>query len=526
MKKFFRFYLLIIFILISAGLYFIFSQEDEKTAVPDSHSALPAERKNFDLQKGVHDTPLETITYLRQKPNKAISDKAQLLILWQIYEPQQVDTPEYRLLAREIHEGLLNYLSNKKNWQASWRDQEYKDGIGDDYQACYADFDCLLNILPYWFPSEKGYWNELYIPCAIGQKHNKVIYRDAAAGGHGAETYLISDCELDDKYKFPQDVEEYFEQLSEQKIPNSAGSSRFAMQALWREKYLQNIYTPDFTAPPGYSTDNLIAEWAVDSYYTWKTYQNVLNFGIGYHQALKKLTEHYQNTFNVTESMAQNAAMQTLEPPAMEFGAIESLNDIRYLLLSGADWNKIQPQLSGENCQSLFSLAIAYPETLSRLIAECRKLTPADKPFSVDNQNYFKKTALMYAAQYGFIDSVKILLQNGANINHQTAESNCYSEHDYFCIHNARRTALMYAAQEGHFEIIKYLISQNADINIRDSQGKTALDYAAGTATKYNPQLASKIYDGSVVSREKGVKYLFTRQQIIELEKLLATSQK
>lgn len=114
MKKFFRFYLLIIFILISAGLYFIFSQEDEKTAVPDSHSALPAERKNFDLQKGVHDTPLETITYLRQKPNKAISDKAQLLILWQIYEPQQVDTPEYRLLAREIHEGLLNYLSNKK----------------------------------------------------------------------------------------------------------------------------------------------------------------------------------------------------------------------------------------------------------------------------------------------------------------------------------------------------------------------------------------------------------------------------
>ena len=102
----------------------------------------------------------------------------------------------------------------------------------------------------------------------------------------------------------------------------------------------------------------------------------------------------------------------------------------------------------------------------------------------IDAENAFGKTALMYAAQYGFMDSVKILLEAGADINAQTKtgnleDNNCW---DNICIANGERTALMYAVQEGHLDIAKYLVEKGADINLKDSKGMSVYDYLSGKA--------------------------------------------
>lgn len=81
------------------------------------------------------------------------------------------------------------------------------------------------------------------------------------------------------------------------------------------------------------------------------------------------------------------------------------------------------------------------------------------------------RSALMDAALYGHIDTVKLLLVRGANPN----ATNCY-----------KRTALIWASEKGHVEIVRCLLKANADVNIKDvessllstKEGHTALTYA------------------------------------------------
>ena len=73
-------------------------------------------------------------------------------------------------------------------------------------------------------------------------------------------------------------------------------------------------------------------------------------------------------------------------------------------------------------------------------------------------------TALMHAARDGHTEVVKLLIDNGADLNHKN---------------NGGVTALRTAAREGRTEVVKLLIDNGADQNIKDVDGWTALMYAA-----------------------------------------------
>ena len=81
----------------------------------------------------------------------------------------------------------------------------------------------------------------------------------------------------------------------------------------------------------------------------------------------------------------------------------------------------------------------------------------------VNIRGLFDKTALMYAAENGYIEIAKLLIEHGADVNSLN-------------IHN--KTALMYAAENGCIEIVKLLIEHGADVNIISNYGWKAFVYA------------------------------------------------
>ena len=77
---------------------------------------------------------------------------------------------------------------------------------------------------------------------------------------------------------------------------------------------------------------------------------------------------------------------------------------------------------------------------------------------SVDKEN---NTALILASKFGYNEIVKILIENGADVNFRN---------------NDNSTALI-EASSFYYEVVKLLIENGADINAKDNEGKTALDY-------------------------------------------------
>ncbi|ORX85768.1 ankyrin [Anaeromyces robustus] len=75
-----------------------------------------------------------------------------------------------------------------------------------------------------------------------------------------------------------------------------------------------------------------------------------------------------------------------------------------------------------------------------------------------------KSTALIYAAEDGCSDMVKLLLKNGALINIQNTKGT---------------TALIAATLDGHSNVVKILMDNGADVNIQDNRRNTALIVAS-----------------------------------------------
>ncbi len=88
-----------------------------------------------------------------------------------------------------------------------------------------------------------------------------------------------------------------------------------------------------------------------------------------------------------------------------------------------------------------------------------------DNSASVDTRDR-QYSALMWAVKHGFIETVKILIERGANI-HTTAEG---SWKGY--------TALMLAVLEGHTNIVRVLIDRGANVNTTNDKDESTLMWA------------------------------------------------
>jgi hypothetical protein len=79
-------------------------------------------------------------------------------------------------------------------------------------------------------------------------------------------------------------------------------------------------------------------------------------------------------------------------------------------------------------------------------------------------RNNTRVDALRLAASFGSVDTVKTLLEAGADVNTQSS---------YGC------TALHYAAWDGHVDVLHALLLAGADIDMQNANGSTALYLAA-----------------------------------------------
>ena len=71
--------------------------------------------------------------------------------------------------------------------------------------------------------------------------------------------------------------------------------------------------------------------------------------------------------------------------------------------------------------------------------------------FDVDDPMDRGVTFLMYASEQGSLDGVRLLVENGADVNRTD---------------DLDSTAIMYAAYEGNAEVVEYLLEQGADISM------------------------------------------------------------
>ncbi len=82
------------------------------------------------------------------------------------------------------------------------------------------------------------------------------------------------------------------------------------------------------------------------------------------------------------------------------------------------------------------------------------------KKMDVNAKDSTGRSALMWAACYGYPEIAKLLIEKGADVNAK----------DHWDM-----SALMWAARNDHLEVVKLLVENGADVSAKDRNGWTAL---------------------------------------------------
>lgn len=122
-----------------------------------------------------------------------------------------------------------------------------------------------------------------------------------------------------------------------------------------------------------------------------------------------------------------------------------------YILLNNADIS-----LTNNNGENALILSADYPYIINLILN--------NNIYNLDSADNKGKTALFHACEFGNLNSVKLLIKSGSDIN----------KRDIF-----GKTILMYAVESENLELIKYLIEDiEVDINEKDDWGQNAIFFA------------------------------------------------
>ena len=92
-------------------------------------------------------------------------------------------------------------------------------------------------------------------------------------------------------------------------------------------------------------------------------------------------------------------------------------------------------------------------------------MLPINNGADVNATDLHQCIPLHYAAEKGHSKIAELLLQNGADVNAKTIES--------------EKTPLLYAARYGHLEVVQILLKHGARKDLRDWHHRTPLQTAA-----------------------------------------------
>ena len=465
---------------------------------------VKAEQNNDKLRetiaRSIKDDPQKVMEDLKAIADTDDSAAMQYLIMLGYYQPEKTNSREFEDAAYRLHTKITAY------YEKSGEKSNYKYRTQDGYLYCYQNLKCLIQVGAFDFSKLSGEWGKkvgkIVIPCPAAQKTHLTAIQYYPSD-YSMETWNLSNCELYPQYDFPPEVEEYRKYVrSELDLPPN-GVHGFLEAAITADS-LEIRYDPDFKFERMYLSDeNLLTlarpleSWAMESYPNYMYFSKIVNHGIGFDRAVEELTQHYVKAFPVSEKDARLYAHWVMTPSSAKSLPVDK-ETLRYKILSGAPADEIKALIESKKAKGeefdepetpqasdeILMVAIHRPDVLKTLIENCAQSSCSGLNTDVNAGNEFGKTALMYAAQHGFADSVKILLDAGADVNAKTDKTPavriCHG--DDFCINNAERTALMYAAQEGNLDIARYLVEKGADINPQDSQGMTVFDYLSGAA--------------------------------------------
>jgi ankyrin repeat protein len=177
-----------------------------------------------------------------------------------------------------------------------------------------------------------------------------------------------------------------------------------------------------------------------------------------------------------------DAALWNGETVLMNCVRTESLEGVKLLLGKGAEVNA--KELIEDQTALMWAAASKNPEIVRELIqhgadVDARsRLISLPEPFVIENEQIFGRnyrptvhfprvrggfTPLMFAAREGDVESARLLLEAGANVNDATEEEG---------------SVLVVASASGHEKLAIFLLDKGADPNVKDGYGVAAIHYA------------------------------------------------
>jgi hypothetical protein len=287
-------------------------------------------------------------------------------------------------------------------------------------------------------------------------------------------------------------------------------------EALRKQALVQTLYRPwalhngDYV-PPELRDRDLAAPKSENSYGDYGRIEPQLQQwslgGIGEHRAFERfriqhdataqvLAGYYQKVFGWDARRAESSAVEALDNAlAQGFGFYDynpypasgeaqlrqtllehrPMAEVRAIQFDAGALDRIDGAHDGEQSDSVLNAAIEYPEALRYLI---------DRGLNPNLANPFGKTPLMYAAQHNQLESVRILLDAGVNVNAATVAP---VDRCSYALRNTHVTALHYAVRNASADIVRLLLSRGAATFMRARVDGTEADYPLDWLLRYAP---------------------------------------